>query len=257
MTSPIRAEESRPVEAVSPMPRGLDADRVQPWFNEALAAYERGEFEIAAHLFRAVYEAAPAPAVLYDLAQAERRAGQCSSALTHYEEYVRLESAQAPTDIVEKMDEMRACVASTRAEPTLASTSSQPTPPTRTGEGQGARRSGTRTALRAVAYGSAAGAIVSAALGTVYLLRANAASDHLSALDSGQTWGDEYAAYEDALGRANAAALGFFIVSGVMAATSTTAFLLQGQGGSPSGGRSSLRLGTSSRGLGLSCAVLF
>jgi len=201
----------------------LRTELAEGWFREALEAYDRGDFEIAAHLFRAVYQATHSPEVLYDLAQAERKAGQCNDALAHYQEYVRLESRHAPHDIAGKIAEMRACA--DRTQPRSEATVALP-PPSSLTPPEKRPPSRPNHTLRVVAFGTAAGAVVSAALGGLQLLEARSARNGLESIQGGDEWNAQYASYEDTLERANRAAAGMFITAGVLAATATVTFVL-------------------------------
>jgi hypothetical protein len=219
LSSPVHAEN----ETASGTPKRAPGpeERAQTWFDEGQAAYASGDYEIAAHLFRAVYEATQAPAVLYDVAQAERLAGRCAQALADYEEYVRVAAGEAPNDVAEKIAEMRQCIAR-EAKPPAAT----PAGHAKAGASSASSRDTggeERAALRATAYGSIAGSAVCAVLGAIYLVHANTASAHLDELDHpGAKWEERYVSYQSSMDRSNQAALGFFIASGVMAAAATT-----------------------------------
>jgi tetratricopeptide (TPR) repeat protein len=196
--------------------------RAQAWFEQGQAAYSNGEYETAANLFRAVYEVTHAPAVLYDVAQAERLAGRCERALADYEEYVRVAPSDAPGDLTEKIAEMRRCAAPHSTAPPATAVPVAPKAPAQPGVKKDSSTHG-RGTLRAVAYGSIAGAVACAALGTVFLIRANSYSARLDELNRpGARWEDRYASYESSMERNQDAALGFYIASGVLAAAATT-----------------------------------
>ena len=196
--------------------------RAQAWFEQGQTAYSNGEYETAANLFRAVYEVTHAPAVLYDVAQAERLAGRCEQALSDYEEYVRVAPDDAPSDVAEKIAEMRRCAAPRSAAPPATQGRVAPKAATQPVVNKDSSTHG-RGTFRAIAYGSIAGAVACAGLGTVFLVRANSYSARLDELNRpGARWEDRYASYESSMERNQNAALGFFIASGVLAATATT-----------------------------------
>jgi tetratricopeptide (TPR) repeat protein len=62
-------------------------------YEEAVAAFNRGDFETAALNFRAAYEAKSDPMLLYNLGQALRRGGHRAEALEAYRRFV----AEAPS----------------------------------------------------------------------------------------------------------------------------------------------------------------
>lgn len=220
--------------ASTPGAPGVDSTssqhRAQAWFDEGQAAYARGEFDIAAALFRAVYIATPTPAILYDLAQAERRARQCTASLAHYEEYLRLEAGAGPSDVDEKIAEVRQCAEEEKAAAPQTATESPPVSPAPVVEARRQEAHG-RSTVRAVAYGAIGGALLTAAFGTVYLIRAESASRELEQLNApGQKWGDRYASYQAAYDVDRGAAVGFFIASGVMAVAATSLLLVRWPG---------------------------
>jgi tetratricopeptide (TPR) repeat protein len=249
------ASLARGQEAHAPEQAVEASQEAQTWFDEGQAAYTRGEFDVAAALFRAVYVATPTPEILYDLAQAERRAKQCKAALAHYEEYLKLDQAAAPHDVGQKIAEVRTCVENEEA-------AKPPTAPDKQPAAQApktvARKSETHDdgTLRALAYGSIGGAFLTAAVGTVFLIQANDASQNLEALNTaGAKWGDRYASYQSELEHDRNAAIGFFAASGVMAAAATGLLL-----SSPRASRTqtaSMSLGAPGSGLGATYTAHF
>jgi tetratricopeptide (TPR) repeat protein len=257
LSLPARSQGERTAGDAEPSSREASAaERARTWFEEGQAAYARGEFQIAANLFRAVYQATHASAVLYDLAQAERRAKECAQALTDYEEYLREAPAPTPEDVGDKIAEMRRCATKASASPPGVAEAPLPTPvaaapPTRRDT------SGKHAVLRAVTYGSAGGALVCAALGTVFLLRAQTASSHLNDLNRpGAAYEPSYASYQSSLDRNNHAAAGFFVASGLMAAAATSILVVQWISGEHST-KSALAVVARGRGLGLSYSIGF
>lgn len=64
------------------------------WFDKGRAAYEVGDFDEAARAFRRAYVLSPRFALLYNIGQAELRAGRDQLAIEAFEGYLR----QAPAD---------------------------------------------------------------------------------------------------------------------------------------------------------------
>jgi hypothetical protein len=89
-------------------------DQSKAAFESGARHYERGEFRAAAEAFREAHQLSPQPALLYNLAQAERLDGQCELALAHYEEFVATYSGAVPVAVVEKITEMKRCVQTAR-----------------------------------------------------------------------------------------------------------------------------------------------
>jgi tetratricopeptide (TPR) repeat protein len=78
--------------------RAADASRdnladARQAYDEGTRYYSLGEYEAAVKAFRRAYELAPAPALLFDIAQAHRLAGDCERALEAYRHFIRLDPA--------------------------------------------------------------------------------------------------------------------------------------------------------------------
>jgi tetratricopeptide (TPR) repeat protein len=255
LTSLARGQDAPSPKEPAPASSESSQERAQAWFEEGQAAYARGEFAIAAALFRAVYVATPAPEILYDLAQAERRAKQCKAALAHYEEYLTLEHGVAPNDVEEKVAEVRGCADKEEGAARSSTTKTELPPPAPAAEHP--TQQSHDTTLRAVAYGSIAGAVLTAAFGTAFLIHANSASQHLEELNTpGAQWDDRYAAYQSELDLNRAAAIGFFVASGVMAATATTLLLVRWPGETRTN-TATIAVGPAGGGLGATCRLSF
>ena len=65
----------------------------------AADAYNRGDYAAAAELFAPAHERAPAPALLFNLAQAPRRSGACVESRRRFAEYVRTAPAGPGTEV--------------------------------------------------------------------------------------------------------------------------------------------------------------
>ena len=78
--------------------------------SRGLSLYELGEYSQAIAAFKASYALAPAPVLLYDLAQAYRRLGDCGQALAFYRLYLQ-KNPEAPkrARVAERIDEMARC----------------------------------------------------------------------------------------------------------------------------------------------------
>jgi tetratricopeptide (TPR) repeat protein len=92
------------------------SDQAKAAFEAGRVHYGRGEFRAAVEAFRAARALSAEPALLYDLAQAERLDGQCEEALTHYEEYVATYDGPKAPDVDEKIANMKRCVDAARSE---------------------------------------------------------------------------------------------------------------------------------------------
>ena len=79
-------------------------------FERGQAAYARKDFGGAATLFQRAYELFPAPAFLYNMAQAERLEGDCDAALIHYRQFVATYAGPMPADMDEKLADVKRCV---------------------------------------------------------------------------------------------------------------------------------------------------
>jgi len=178
--------------------------------------YQAGEWAEAVADFVEAYRLSRAPELLYDIAQAERHAGSCGAALAHYRQF-KASGAEVPIDLDDKIALMEACTRSSLPSHVVPEAKAtvriqQPPPDLRI---TAAPRNPTRFAL---GVGSAAGALVSAALGTMFALRAHVAADRVNeATRPGETWGSRYQAYQSSGQRSEAAALGCFGASGVLA----------------------------------------
>jgi hypothetical protein len=93
---------------------GVDA-KARELFQAGQAAYDRKAYGAAAALFRQSYAIVASPALLYDLAQAERLAGECSAALVHYRQFAAASPSALPADIEDKIAEVERCSAASSA----------------------------------------------------------------------------------------------------------------------------------------------
>jgi tetratricopeptide (TPR) repeat protein len=245
--APPAAEDAVPSSTMASAPD--DGRGGRSLFEEGERHYRAGKYELAAEAFREAYRLLPSAELLYNLAQAERLSGNCEAALGHYLTLASSEAERVPSDLNEKVDAMQRCVAAKRETSTeLTAAPSEPlvvpVGPGRAGSVpmQAPLRPMTSSPdlVQAAAYGCAVGSILSAALGAVFLARANADSERLDEVNHvGGQWNDRYASYESSFGRHRTAAVVLFATSAVLAGTSGFAFYVHNiglrQGGSISG----------------------
>ncbi|HXI59965.1 MAG TPA: hypothetical protein VNO55_28050 [Polyangia bacterium] len=121
----------RAAHAAAP-PAGDEVDpEARRWTEEGLRAFNAGQFTEAIEAFKAAYGRTPAPALLYNLAQAYRLQQNCPLALESYGRYLETNPAgklRALTE--ERITEMQACL---QARNPLPSSLSAPAP----GDGNG------------------------------------------------------------------------------------------------------------------------
>ena len=93
------------VASVTPSPAAAQTDRAadvdaRTLFAEGRAAYDEGRFEVAVRAFRRAYVLSPRPELLYNIGQAELRAGHDDRALQAFEGFLR----QAPEDAPQRSE---------------------------------------------------------------------------------------------------------------------------------------------------------
>lgn len=88
--------------------------RAAELFARGRAAFERGDYEAALVDLRTSYELVPAPALLFNIAQALRLAGKCEEAAEQYRRY-RDAGLELPSDFDELDDQARRCADEQRA----------------------------------------------------------------------------------------------------------------------------------------------
>jgi tetratricopeptide (TPR) repeat protein len=148
-------------------------DRARQLFRQGQARYDLGQYQEAVALFEEAYELAPAPLLLFNIAQSYRRLGRCPQALASYRSFVRLATPETP-ERAEAETRIRALEAQCRPPPAPSSDSVSsvgppaPSSPPRPVDGEGSssgprRRPSTRTlAITALGAGTA---LAGAALG--------------------------------------------------------------------------------------------
>jgi tetratricopeptide (TPR) repeat protein len=218
-------------------------------FEQGERHYRAGQYELAASAFREAYRLLPSAELLYNLAQAERLSGNCEAALEHYLTLASSEAERVPSDLNEKVSAMQRCVEAKRKTSTGDSSASpRPRPaPVVSGRthpwparAQERPVKSSPDLLQATAYGCAAGSILSAAMGAVFMARASADSERLEEVNHvGGQWNNRYAAYENSFARDRTAAIVLFATAAVFAGASGFAFTMHNvnpkYGGSVSG----------------------
>ena len=96
----------------------------------AARLYKEGHFAEAAKEFEKAYQLAPAPALLFNIAQSYRFANDCAAAASYYRKFVAAVKDAPNLDKVQKyIEEMDACVAAQNKKPEPALPPPPPTPP--------------------------------------------------------------------------------------------------------------------------------
>ncbi len=108
----------------------VEAERL---FRHGVAAYDAKAFQEAIGAFKAAYERSKLPALLFDLAQAQRAAGNCAPALATLDEFVATTAPDDPLLLRARVvrDELRDGCPGPRATPSAAlpPPGPRPTPP--------------------------------------------------------------------------------------------------------------------------------
>jgi len=93
--------------AVSPPPV---TEKARKRSNEGLEYFKQGEYDLAIDAFRASYALSPLPVLLFDMAQAFRKKGECARALSLYRRYLNDEPLPTNREQVEQfITEMSRC----------------------------------------------------------------------------------------------------------------------------------------------------
>lgn len=209
------------------------------------AAYDRGDYAEALEQFTRAYELRPAPALLFNMAQASRLAGKghCAEALRLYERYLEKEpSPENRAEVDERIVQMRSCADEearaaapvSTSEPVAASTPqpampppaprSAAPPPASATEGERRTRGGT-TPLGAV-LATGLGASLAVAGGVLYL-RARSKFDEVE--ERCPCPDGSYSSWETLTTVSYAMMATGLVVSG----TGATVWVLSGAAGSP------------------------
>src|SRR5262245_44774395 len=143
--------------------------RARELYSKGRLHYDLGEYEKAIEEFKQAYEQVPVPGLLYDIAQAYRRKGDCKQALETYKNYQRLEpNAHDPALLQRQIEEMEQCAQALEAQaaPALpgpvpaaaaAPAAPEPTSPVDDSAGRGLRIGGIVTGALGVAMVIGAG----------------------------------------------------------------------------------------------------
>ena len=92
--------------------RADEAEEARSVYSLGKAAYDRGDYQEALTRFSRAYALRPAPALLFNMAQASRLSGKghCAEALDLYERYLQRDPApENRTEVEERIGQMRAC----------------------------------------------------------------------------------------------------------------------------------------------------
>lgn len=97
-------------EAQSPEAQSSDVAKAREYFRAGAQAYSIGEFAVAVQAFEQAYAIAPRPAVLFSIAQAEKRLYFVAHEARHLERSIRLyrEYLQSPPPLARKSDALQA-----------------------------------------------------------------------------------------------------------------------------------------------------
>jgi tetratricopeptide (TPR) repeat protein len=91
--------------------------------DDGMALFRRAEYQSAIEAFRRSFDLSPAPALLFDMAQAHRKLGNCDAALELFRRFARADQAAALRAGVDaRIDEMQSC-STKRQPPVVASLS--------------------------------------------------------------------------------------------------------------------------------------
>jgi hypothetical protein len=199
--------------------------RARDLYDLGARQYEQGAYADAVRAFRSAYDLTPVPALLYNLAQAERLAGDCPGALRDYRAFEGAHVDPVPPDLAGKAEEMERCVRSSKDR------QKKPENADRAATAVDARSSTERLpadhgTLRALAYGAGAGAVTAGVLGVVFAVRMNASKERLSEVNqSGRQWGAGYSSEEQSWEHSRNAMVGSFVASGLLAGATAWLFI--------------------------------
>jgi hypothetical protein len=122
-----------PARAQASAPHGDEARQAEAraLHQRGVRAYGLGSFDEAIDAFRRAYLLAPAPGLLFNLAQAQRGKGEagCADALRSYRAYLRALPEASNRDLVnEQITEMERCVADLERRSAASAATVQPAP---------------------------------------------------------------------------------------------------------------------------------
>jgi tetratricopeptide (TPR) repeat protein len=172
-------------------------------FEQGLEHFRQGRYAAAIASFEAAHELLPSPELLYNIAQAYRRQGDCDHALEAYREYLAARpDASNRTKVEGYIRELGSCDPRGGDAPAPGvRVGGELDPSARSPFGQGRPDTGRLTASadrpgrtkRIVGLVTGAGGAGLLLTGAYFTHRANRADDEIDALfDSGGTWGPEH-----------------------------------------------------------------
>jgi tetratricopeptide (TPR) repeat protein len=103
------------------------AEEAQQLTEQGLAHYNVGEYDKAIDEFKRAYLISKRPALLFNIAQAQRLKGDCKEALQTYKAYLRADPAANRSKIESRIAEMEKCV---KEKPEVAPPPTPESPPT-------------------------------------------------------------------------------------------------------------------------------
>jgi hypothetical protein len=133
-TAPVQAQAppdaSASSDAGAPHPVAAPAALARTLYDRARTEYEAERYAVALGLLRQAYVLSPAPGLLFDIAQCERKLGRCHEARATYGEYARQEADPARRTRAERLrDTLSDCAAPATPAPAPAPSPSPPPRP--------------------------------------------------------------------------------------------------------------------------------
>ena len=113
-----------------------DLEQAKTYFNAGAQAFGAGQFTAAVQAFEEAYKLAPRPAILFSMAQAERRQyavdrrpENLRRAVAHYRQYLKeVDKGGRRADAAQALSELEPMLAKLDAEPRAAGTPPAPPP---------------------------------------------------------------------------------------------------------------------------------
>jgi tetratricopeptide (TPR) repeat protein len=211
------------------------ADPARVLTRQGLDLYKRGEYAAAVERFNQAYAIAPAPLLLYDVAQAYRLAGDCDRARRYYVEYLMADPVGArAAGVKRRIVDMEACAHATveRAAPTptprpAAHVEPPPVVPPTTVPAPAPSASALALPppprshrLRTAGFAVGGGGV--ALIGTAIYLSTRASSDSSQVAQlyqGGGSWSDHYQAVQSDGRASTSASIALYAVGGAALAT--------------------------------------